>query len=212
MKKIILAGLLSFFLIQCGGKGTFSEPRLVGAGFGMKDKPDFVGESPQALKKIAQSILPKPEGELTTELTNNYQMPVKGSFIVLSFSQILEGDLIETIVSDHSVGREAYENKIPVVTDFKQVAGIVEITESADGIEWKVVDANFYIVSYRAEGGFVPMPDVPVYLNPGPAIRIDLATGKEWPKNKYILVRLMNKYKNKNGTGIAAIFLLKTES
>ncbi len=209
MKRIVLTSFLSLFLLQCAGAGTLSESRLVGAGFGD-------GDSPQVLKEVLQlepadiDTAEKLAEQIKT-LKDSSKMPISGSFVILSFSQILDGDLIETIETNHSVGREAYKNKIPVVTGYKQVPGIVKIEASVDGTAWDMVDVNTYIVSYRAEGGFVPMPDVPVYLNPAPAIRIDLVAKKDWPKG-FIKITLTDKFKNKDGTGVLAHLLLKTDS
>ena len=72
MKKTVLTSFLSLLLLQCGGLGTLSEPRVVGAGFG-------VGKSAQALKEVQFTTTVKDgkiEG-LDVANTDSSKIPVK---------------------------------------------------------------------------------------------------------------------------------------
>jgi hypothetical protein len=208
MKKALLFSLLSLFLIQCDVEDTLSDPRLIDVGFGVKNLQ-------QALQKV-QFATPK-DGkieELDVKSKDYSEIPAEDSFLVLSFSRLLNGDLIEAIKSEpkREVGRGDYKDKIPVVDGYQPVPGIIKIEKSTDnGVSWAEFGADNYVVSYRPEGGFLPKLDVPIYLNPGPAILIQLAQGKKWPVNEFIKVTLMDKFKNKGGTGVSGSLLFKTK-
>lgn len=132
--------------------------------------------------------------------------------VVLSFSTFLDGDTVQVVLIDGTMGQGDHAHAIPIVKEIKQLEGLVEVDVLEKGqTEFKPWPSTNYKIAYRPEGGYVPPSDTPVSQMPSPGIRIeffeDTATTKKIPAGSQVRIHLVidKNFKDENGKVVQRI-------
>ncbi|MES2504468.1 MAG: hypothetical protein V4534_06265 [Myxococcota bacterium] len=155
-KRWILLALSCFgILLASCAEDPLAPPDLVEGRF-------IAGDISKTQKTLPQRILPVDWSVQDPGALNFDEAPTlsPSGYLVLGFSQVLQGSSIETINGD--------PNKI---TGFTAIPGVIEITQNNISLP-----ASAYAITYRPDGGYIAPPDTSFSDQPLPAIDIQFTT------------------------------------
>lgn len=182
--------LISLFYLSACGESALVQPDLISAKFQGADKKI---DDLNILDSTSLTAAALPSD------TSGLKIIETSGSIFLGFSEFLNGDMIEEVNRD---------SKNKTVQNFTAVPGTLEIAcRGPSDTDFKACPSTtVFSISYRPDGGYVPLPDTPVSNFPPPAVRLSVASDKPMPNNTVIVVYVVaGPIKNTKNTPMAEV-------